>query len=232
MIKQLDWDSRFFQKRIGKIEVDTLLESQLIKIQEEKERDGYDLIYLFANKVEKVAEQLLSKLGKQIIDQRVTYTTHTISNSNSKKNFIVEHKEGLNDSLLELALLSGHQSRFKKDPLLNTKFELLYTNWIKKSLTGEMADIVLTAVDQNTIQGFVTTKKDPNNNGQIGLIAVTPSAHGKGVGSDLIESVHHWYRQNDITTASVVTQLNNLGACKLYEKMGYEQSSIKFIYHL
>lgn len=232
MIKELDWDSEFFQKRIGKVEVDTLLSSQLIKIIEEKETDRYDLIYLFVNKVEKEAEQLLFKLKKQIIDQRVTYTSHNISNSNYGNSYIVEHKEGLNHNLLRLALLSGHQSRFKKDPLLNPKFELLYTNWIEKSLSGEMADIVLTSVDQNTIQGFVTAKKDSNNNGQIGLIAVTPSAHGKGVGSDLIESVHHWYHQNNITTASVVTQLNNLGACKLYEKMGYEQSSIKLIYHL
>lgn len=232
MINQLDWDSVFFQKRIGKVETDTLSTSQLIKIQEEKEKNDYDLIYLFAKKVEKEAEQLLLKLRKQIIDQRVTYTIYKISNSNSVNNSIVEHKDGLNHSLLQLALLSGHQSRFKKDPLLNPKFELLYTNWIEKSLSGEMADTVLTSIDKDTIQGFVTAKKEKNNKGQIGLIAVAPSAHGKGVGSNLIKSVHHWYHQNDITSACVVTQLSNIGACRLYEKMGYKQTSIELIYHL
>jgi dTDP-4-amino-4,6-dideoxy-D-galactose acyltransferase len=137
----------------------------------------------------------------------------------------------LDQSLLNLALLSGHKSRFKKDNHLNHKFESLYKLWIKKSLSGEMADAVFVAQSNDIIQGFVTVKKK-NNHGQIGLIAVAPEAQGKGFGSKLLQAAEYWYVQNNIKKCTVVTQLDNIGACKLYERIGYRKEKTELVFHI
>lgn len=232
MIKYLEWDSDFFKKNIGLIETDRLSYEQLKKYIKDKNDNNFDIVYLFTKEIDEKASSFLTSLNIPLVDQKVIYSTNNISLKEPAPNNIEAYKGSLNETLIELAVLSGHESRFNKDPRLRPMFRKLYTKWIGKSLTGEMADVVLIAKENHKIQGFVSIKKENENSGKIGLIAVIPKLHGKGIGSQLIGATHQWYLQNKISKASVVTQLNNKGACKLYEKMGYKIETTTFVYHL
>jgi hypothetical protein len=42
---------------------------------------------------------------------------------------------------------------------------------------------------------------------------------------------HHWLVQRGAGRVSVVTQLDNRPACRLYATAGYQLTDLKFIYH-
>ncbi len=231
MIRYLEWDSLFFEQKIGFFEIPVLTQESLENLLKEKLGQHYDLIYLSIVKTDADAEKFLIKNNIPVIDRKVTYVVKEITKPEQLNDFVKPYHGILSDKLLQLAFLSGHESRFKKDPVLSNKFEALYKQWIEKSISGEMANVVLVACVDDDIKGFVTVKKK-NSDGQIGLIAVAPSCQGQNMGSKLIMAAHDWYYKNNITSASVVTQQNNIAACRLYEKMGYIKESTKLIYHL
>ena len=230
MIEQLHWDSEFFNLKIGKFESQNLTLPLLMNLFEFKKKENYNLIYLFTKTVEDDAAEELEKKHLYPVDEKVVFSKK-VSNQNFLPENIQLYFEPLDQSLLNLALLSGHKSRFKTDNRLNHKFESLYTLWIQKSITGEMADAVFVAQTDNKIEGFVTLKQN-NYHGQIGLIAVSPEAQGKGIGSKLMQAADYWYWKNNLKTCSVVTQLANTEACKLYEKNGYREETVELVFHV
>jgi dTDP-4-amino-4,6-dideoxy-D-galactose acyltransferase len=230
MIEYLDWDSNFFNLKIGKAEIDACNIHAFEQVLEEKKEQQFDVVYVFATSVDPTTEAYIKNNKGILVDQKVTYIKDVKKTRSFHEN-ITRYSGTLNKELLELTILSGHDSRFNKDPRLNPYFEDLYKIWISKSLIGEMADVVLTYCEADSIKGFVTVKKK-NSQGQIGLIAVSHQMHGKGIGSKLIEAADFWYTQNNLETARVVTQLTNIPACKLYEKSGYSIEKVEFVYHL
>lgn len=232
MIDYLNWDSHFFKLKIGKAVLSHVDEKMVAKIINEKESEGYDVVYLFTSTIDSKADAAILKAGGLLADQKVTYTRDISADKTTDSSFKIRNYDGLlTPALLKLALQSGHESRFNKDARLQPKFELLYKIWIEKSLSGEMANCILAYEEENTIKGFVTLKKE-GAAGQIGLIAVSPELHGKGIGKALMASSENWYISQKIKTARVVTQKNNVAACKLYEKSGYYIEKTEIIYHL
>jgi dTDP-4-amino-4,6-dideoxy-D-galactose acyltransferase len=135
------------------------------------------------------------------------------------------------DSLLQLALASGEYSRFRLDPMLQEFYEPMYRMWIEKSVSGQLADDVLVRVEQQEIVAFVTVSKIDGACGQIGLIAVSPSHRGRGLGTSLLIAADRWYEERKLMRATVKTQLANTPARRLYEKAGYRVEAITTIYH-
>lgn len=167
MIQFLEWDSSFFERKIGRIECDRLTMIKLDTFIKEKSTQNYDLVYLFTNNIEKEVDNYLKNRGIHVIDHKVTYAINGEFQASPESDFIEPYKGSLTNDLLNLAsvspeypLLSGHESRFKKDPLLNPKFNLLYTQWIEESLSGQLADRVFVAKNAKRITGFVTVKKN------------------------------------------------------------------------
>lgn len=230
MIEYLGWDSQFFNLKIGKVEITSLSLSLFREIFYSKEKNNYDLIYLFSNTIESDADKELKRKALFPIDKKIVFTKEVSRIDNLPENIHPFNGE-LNIPLLDLAFLSGHESRFKKDPRLNHKFELLYKLWIQKSISGEMADAVFVAQAGAITEGFVTARKKEKH-GQIGLIAVAPEAQGKGIGSKLMQAAEYWYWENNLKTCSVVTQLVNIGACALYEKNNYAKESVELVFHI
>ena len=131
----------------------------------------------------------------------------------------------------ELAYLSGTYSRFKIDENFTSKnFIDLYDEWVRKSITREIADEVFVYIEQSKILGFVTVSVK-NNIGSIGLIAVNPKHQGKKIGSHLLNQVELFLTSKNITELQVPTQKANQLACDFYIKNGFEQFSNQNIYH-
>ena len=143
---------------------------------------------------------------------------------------VVQFEEPLSEELLKLTLMSGEYSRFNLDPKFHPHFEGFYAEWIKKALSGELADAVCVVRSAHSLKGFITLAKK-SGIGQIGLIAVHPDARGEGVASSLMCSADEWYVEQSCVEAIVVTQRDNQPACRLYERSGYKLHSETAIFH-
>lgn len=117
------------------------------------------------------------------------------------------------------------------DARFSSCFEKMYLEWIKNSLNGSLADVVFVYKEQNKILGFVSLKIK-NDFGQIGLISVSEKAQSKGIGNKLIKACDYYLYQHQIKTHKVVTQFDNIAACKLFENHNFTVESIAYIYHL
>ncbi|MFN8857171.1 MAG: GNAT family N-acetyltransferase, partial [Planctomycetaceae bacterium] len=68
--------------------------------------------------------------------------------------------------------------------------------------------------------------------GDIGLLAVDASCRGRGVGTGLVTRALAWMQEAGASESTVVTQQDNLAACRLYGQLGYLPSEVSALYHL
>ena len=226
----LDWDSNFFKQKIGKVQADKLSPNLIPRIEAEKKLQGYDLVYLFVNDIGGQDIKMHEEIGERLVDKKVAYGKKLI-HSGSNQIHIEPFEGKVSPKLFELAIASGHKSRFVRDPRTTVHFPGLYRIWIENSVNKSVADEVMVSKYNSEITGFVTLKKN-GNTGSIGLIAVDEKMRGMGIGKELLIAADNWYVSNNCDEATVVTQKDNQQACVLYEKAGYTINNIQFIIHL
>ena len=227
---ELTWDSDFFNKRIGRIEVKDDY-ANLVENLEKAFKQQYDLVYVFGDKNTNIPNQILSKFKGKLVDRKITYTAQ-IEDLQTKNTVEIKEFEEKNANLLyELAYLSGKYSRFKLDEGIEiANFKRLYREWIDKSVSHQIAKKVFVYNENGQIMGMITlgVKEKVAN---IGLIAVDETLQGKGIGMSLIDACVRYCKAENIITLDVPTQLDNTQACKFYEKCGFTEKSVQNIYH-
>lgn len=232
ILEYLNWDSDYFDLKIGKIScAENCDEQELSILLEKAKEENYQLLYVFSPKKQFSTDFLVKNNGK-LVDTKVIYELNA-SEFSANKSFEIEDytEKQINSELLELAYLSGQHSRFRLDKRLpENSFESMYKTWIEKSVSGEMADKVFIAKQNNEILGFVTLKLR-NGVGEIGLIAVSEQVQGKKIGTKLIDTCILYLKENSIEKLTVPTQKTNKQACGFYEKYGFQQYSQTAIYH-
>lgn len=227
----LIWDTEFFGIKTGRIIPASLRENQLVSMLTEMRQKGFQLVYWSSK--HQYAYDFQSYSGI-LVDKKVTYEIN-LRNINPAS-IPVPKTESYSSSLpfaqLEkLAVQSGVYSRFALDNKFpHEKFTALYKAWIRKSVSGEIADEVLVIRQNNQIAGMVTLS-NKNGVGDIGLIAVDKKFRGRKFGQQLVWDAQRWFIQHSCHTSRVVTQGDNLSACRLYEKCGYQKTKIEFYYH-
>ena len=211
----LDWDTNFFKKKIGRLDV-----QPNNKFEHFNQLKNFDIVYIFS--------PVMISIDAPLIDIKVTYSK-SIRNL-TKKNEVVQFDINKHDynQLLELVYFSGHDSRFLKDSSFGEiEFKRLYKQWIDNSINNKDT-LVLISQKGKIIEGFITVKRDKSY-AQIGLVAVNPNNLGKGIGKRLIQAVENHLKKN--FKLSVATQETNVGACKFYESMGFTIEKKEYIYH-
>ena len=215
MIKYLAWDSDFFDHKIGKL---TYREGD--EWPTEQEFRAFDLVYIFSNTA--------LDLNYPLYDIKFTFYKETQSKLFPASVYLYDNEKHDYIQLQELVFLSGHDSRFRKDPFFGEQaFKNLYKAWIDKSLNTANSK-VLVYEEESQLLGFIAIKEE-NNKAFIDLIAVIPEAQGKGVGHQLVDAVD--YILGDSKMLYVPTQQTNAQACHFYEKCGFKISDKHYIYH-
>jgi dTDP-4-amino-4,6-dideoxy-D-galactose acyltransferase len=226
MIRELKWDSNFFNKRIAKLEIKKDEDKNVF----EEISPEYDLTYVFSNFEIKALENFH-------IDTKIILSKSIFKPFKKALNtrIMIEKpecvKEFENEDLYELAYVSGHKSRFKLDSKFSDEeFKLLYRKWIDNSLQ-DLKTIVYIALINNSIIGFIACKLEQRS-ANITLVAVDPEFHGKGVGKLLIHNLENYLKEKDIKELYVATQSSNLQAIKFYNQIGFVVFSKTEIYHV
>jgi dTDP-4-amino-4,6-dideoxy-D-galactose acyltransferase len=197
------------------------------------------LVYWQTEPTVEVPRALLAEFGGSLMDRKATFAADLSAVERSAPDEcagdlrIREYPFGkASDALQGLAVSAGAFSRYGRDPHFpNDKFVAMYLTWIERSTRHELADVVLEAAAEGADPlGFVTVSEAAGI-ANIGLIAVSSAAQGRGLGRLLMRAAHRWMIGRGATRATVVTQQDNVPACRLYERCAYRLAKVKHYYH-
>ncbi len=224
MVKLLKWDSTFFLKKIGLLDIKNNCQNI-----EYMNLDDWDLIYLVSDEDFNLDTE---KFNKTYSETKIVFSKRMVPvNDEIDKNISVAVNNTSKKQIYALALESGKFSRFNLDPkFTRTDFEKLYYMWVDNSFHQDFANAVLIYKLENEIVGFITYKISECF-ATIGLIAVSPICQGNGIGRKLITAVEIELLRLHIGELRIPTQLQNEKACEFYMKLGYEIIDKKIIKH-
>lgn len=231
-IEILNWDSNFFNIKICAIKGTISDANELTEVLQELKKLNIKLSY-YSSVIPLNELQHFSELYDiYLVDKKITYLKKINKNIPYVKSVTEYKRDYPEDALIALAIQSGIYSRFNVDKKIGRiKYEELYKEWIINSVNKKLAKEVLVYEENGIIAGFITLG-EKKSIADIGIIAVDSDYRGRGIGQSLMTSAENWFANNSFNQIQVVTQGNNLPACKLYERCGYTIDKIEYFYHL
>ena len=223
----LEWDSNFFNKEIFRLNTKCYSQSAKSKLDLLIKNKKTDLIYLLCRADDSKSINFAKQDGFIKVGDKLTYAMIPKDfKPKSIRGGAIIRRSGSNDikELMNLAKTATWTSRYYNDPQFNNEDLLeFYSNWVAKSVTGRLDDLVFHIENNNMICGFISIKKSGINFGSIGLITVAKEMEGKGFGSALVShAVDYMFSSLDCSRVEVVTQEDNKSACLMYEKTGFK----------
>jgi dTDP-4-amino-4,6-dideoxy-D-galactose acyltransferase len=231
----LEWDSSFFGFPIAQVMNDTLSERRGRAVLQWSQANSVRCLYFLANPDSAQTADLAHKLDFKFVDVRVQLCLGVSMLSTPKVyEFALRTARPPDIAALQaIARQAHHDSRFFFDTNFpRERAEDLFATWIAKDCQGR-ADKVLTAECKNGGPlGYISCNLNKDSHtGQIGLVGVAAGSRGKGLGKALISGALEWFRSASAQKVSVVTQLRNIAAQRLYLAAGFRMESIMVWYH-
>lgn len=230
----LEWDSTFFQKRIGRVNSNNMSDSYADAVDVWAHTNTIDCVYYLADGRELSSSRAAESHHYQLMDLRVTFSIdlgqlERESLKEPKIRFAVE------DDIAEVKRMAGdfHEiSRFFADDYFEkSKSRELYALWIDRDFK-EANRFLWVYEEQGLIAGYTSASVDQKGKrAQIGLVGVNPLFRGQGIAHYLQDEVLRQVRDLGVRNVEVVTQGRNIAAQNLYLKCGYRLQSIDLWYH-
>ena len=221
LVELLLWDTEFWGVRAARIRAATTLElSQgLVECAERGVR--------WASLLVPVADPHLVgaavRAGFEVVDIRVTMSTTLHEGVEPSEACLVAPDE-LDQALL-LVQDAFRTSRFYLDTHLDrVRCSEFYRTWVRNSFSGKMADAIVASRHGGTLDAFVTVRREVDRTASLPLVAVRSDRRGVGVGARVVSDALNWLRSHGSSKATVVTQLANIAAIRLYESVGFSIS--------
>lgn len=229
-LQVLEWDTNFFGFGVCKLQVEhaSCVEQAVARAR----AAGMRLAYWFVDPADADAPRMAKAIGATLVDQKVTYLSELARATPAALDARIERATEVSGQLRALAIQSGQHSRYKIDPNFGQDaFERMYTIWLERAVDGAIAREVLVYREGGRELGFVTAGVK-NGRANIGLIAVDAGARSKGIGVHLVNAALSKAKQWGVDQMDVVTQKDNGGACRFYERCGFTQEKVEHIYHV
>jgi dTDP-4-amino-4,6-dideoxy-D-galactose acyltransferase len=230
-IEPLAWDSRFFGFRVASVTLDRNGADDLDRLFRQLASEKFRLTYFFVPPGENKLNEHIKKMGGVAVDQKTVFSKAAEKHVSFAHQIYEFPGREMDENLQRLVLQAGIYSRFHTDKnFVNREYERLYVEWLRNSLNKTLADRILVAKNGSAIVGMTTLGKKADH-ADIGLVAVDEIMRGQGIGYDLIRFTDSVAFAMGFKTIQVVTQLQNQGACQLYEKCDFKISHITNVYH-
>lgn len=230
----LNWDSDRLHCKVAKITATTLDTTALAACLNNLKKQHIDLVYWVIDQHDATANTAAIENKGFLVDHKVTYLIdlHTLKSNMLNTPHIEIYAHDLPDEhLIQLAYTSGEYSRFRRDPrLTEQQFQAIYKEWMINSTNHEVAEEVFVIKGTQHIDAMITVG-EKNHRGDIGLLAVSERVRGKKFGTELVYAAQKYFMNKGYRYSQVVTQLENIPACRLYEKCGYTQEKVEHFYH-
>ena len=232
-IRLLPWDTEFFGLRIAAVNAAPLETGAIARLVEEAREQRVDCVYLLSDAADVGRVQAAEQVGFRFVDIRLTLACAPEARSASQPSAdrVRAAREADVPALRSLAALSHTASRFFADRRFpRDRAAALYSTWIEKSVRG-WSDLVLTVDDDGIPAGYLSCHLRAEESGEIGLVAVSQQAQGKGFGGELLDAGMSWFAAHGVERVSVVTQGANLAALRLYQSRGFLTSCVQLWHH-
>ncbi len=235
VVESLAWDSGFLGFPVARLVARHLSASALAAVVADSRGAGIRLIYLVAEPADAETAAAARQAGAWLADQKVTFARQTqdLTGDLVPDSTQIEIATAFTPQLERLAWQSGEFSRFRRDELFAPHvFPALYSHWLRASLGGELARVVLASVPPTGAETGLLTLSEQHGRASIGLLAVAVAARGLGVGRQLVAAARQQAQQWGCAALQVVTQRANGPACQFYTRCGFELVREEHLYHL
>jgi len=232
----LEWDSRFFGINVGRVNAARLAKEQMSGLLEWCRGQRIDCLYLLADPEHQETAQLAADHSFELVDIRLTLEHPSVDASRAKSpslpGGIRRFQASDLPALREMAGRLYEDTRFFFDRRFpRERSEELYRIWTQRSCENPQMQVLV--AESERVEGYLSISRGDNNGvGQIELIAVEPSAQGRGVGRALVTAALNEFANQRMTRARVVTQGRNVRAQRLYQRCGFVTESLQLWYHL
>lgn len=217
MIEELEWDSRFFGRKIGILKSPPSSGKRLLKALDDAQSRGFRYLTCKIKKGDFKGIQLLEHVGFYLTDIGVTWEKN-IKSSTVNPGIQVALEKDIG-SLKSLTKDLFRHSRFYHDPFFKkSEADKLFRAWVENSVRGDAADVVFWIKES----GFVTCRRLSATRGEIPLIGVAEGKRGKGIGSSLVSAAMRWFRDEKVRGMRTRTQLVNIRAMNFYRDIGFQ----------
>lgn len=235
LCRYLDWDSDFFNFRIARLTSSRLTEEILKETYSWCAVNSIDCLYFLADTADDETVLLAEKSDFHLVDLRLTLekpATAILANAALPANSLIRVSGDYDIEDLRLIARNNHSdTRFYFDRHFpQERCDELYATWIERSCRG-FADAVFVADNNGKAGGYITCHLREGNIGQIGLVGVGSALQGKGIGTLLVNRALQWFVEQNMATVTVVTQVRNVAAQRLYQKNGFLTQSVQLWYH-
>jgi dTDP-4-amino-4,6-dideoxy-D-galactose acyltransferase len=237
----LAWDTEFFGKRIARVNGDQLTLQRVVEIEQWCTDQHIDCLYFLADSRHQMTARLAEEHGFRFVDVRVTlhrkvhqsivqpleYGTRPLVSIDLRP------AKPSDVALLEdIARTAYTDARFYADPCFTREqCDRLYASWIRRSCEG-YADFVWVVEAENIPVGYISCHLSQDKmRGNIGLVGVTSTSQGQGVGRLLVDQAVRWFVEQGAREVSVVTQGRNVSAQRLYQRCGFVTHMVQLWYH-
>ena len=229
----LDWDSKHFFYRIGKINKQKLKKDDFIKIENWTKDNKIECIYYLKENNDDRSNLELS-YGYRHVDTRANLSlniTKLKPFNIMSRNLKVEILKSFSDDIYNILDNSISNTRFYNDK--NFKREhvrYLYQRWIRASYDSKSSKVMI-AKKNSKIIGFISSKSINNSEASIELAAVDIKYNHQGVGSNILSRCINFWKLKGKKNLFVSTQHENKPAISFYQKFGFKVLSIRKWYH-
>jgi dTDP-4-amino-4,6-dideoxy-D-galactose acyltransferase len=233
-VQLLAWDSQFFGFGVARLTGAAPTAPEVAAALAECRAAGVRLLYWHTRPDDPTANEAARQHGAWLADRKVTFVMPLpphLAAALADTGIIAPTI--FTPQLESLAWQSGAYSRFARDPRLPVgAFRQLYSEWLRNSLSGELAQVVLALPDATGHALGLLTLGEKNGRADIGLLAVDEPVRGQRVGQRLVAEAQRRAAGAGLAELQVVTQRDNEPACRFYERCGFALAHEEYIYHL
>lgn len=205
----LPWDSSLFGFPVARVSADAIRTGRLPRVVESLRAEGVRLAYVSLPWSDAGAAAAVALVGGECVDRKVRYRKAVVAGLPTPPGVESVLGTPCTAVLEELALASGTFSRFRADPRISPDvFERLYVAWIRRSMSGDIAEDVLVIRAADAVAGMATVAgADGGATGVIGLIAVGNGYRGNGYGTRLMLAAESWCAARDLPPLNSTTSI-------------------------
>jgi ribosomal protein S18 acetylase RimI-like enzyme len=235
----LPWDTEFFHCRIARVCGDTLEPERAAQIDEWRRSHHIQCLYFLSRADDPATIRVAEQHGFGLVDIRVTLGWALVNsplpqNIASSAGVTIRAVEPADlPALQSIARLVHTETRFFSDlHFPRERAEDFYSTWITLESQGRAQAVLVATSTVNRPLGYISCHLDAaRQEGQIGLVGVSPEARGKGIGKSLVVTAMDWYRLKGAREVTVVTQGRNRAAQRLYQQCGFLSRELQLWYH-
>ncbi|MGH9847787.1 MAG: hypothetical protein ACREEM_54565, partial [Blastocatellia bacterium] len=170
----LEWDSRFFGRRIARIESERLDETSIAEALDWSREQQIDCLYFLCAPDDDRSVVVAEANGFHLVDVRLELSRRIEAPPEALGIAVRAFQPSDLDALQRIAADAYRDTRFWYDGrFTREQAAALYREWIAKSCRSD-EESVLVVAEGNAVKGFVTCSFENESLGRIGLLGVAP----------------------------------------------------------